>query len=43
MKTKSIIKSGMEVMDNAQLSKIKGGKEVEVIINGKKYIINIPD
>ena len=43
MDTKNIIKSGMEVMDAIQLSKIKGGKEVEVIINGKKYIINIPD
>lgn len=40
MDTKNIIKSGMEVMDAIQLSKIKGGKEVEVIINGKKSLVS---
>jgi len=40
MNTKSMIKSGMEVMDAIQLSKIKGGKEVEVIINGKKSLVS---
>lgn len=43
MKPKSIIKSGLEVLNATQLSKIKGGKEIEVIINGKKYVITVPD
>lgn len=43
MKTKSIIKSGLEVMSATQLSKVIGGREVEVIIDGKKVIIIVPD
>ena len=43
MKTKSIIQSGVEVLSANQLSKIKGGREIEVIIEGRKVIITIPD
>lgn len=43
MKAKSVITSGLEVMSATQLNAIKGGREVEVIIDGKKVIIILPD
>jgi len=42
MKTKSILKSGMEVLDSAQLSKIKGGRTVVIYIDGRRYEFEVP-
>jgi len=41
MKTKSILKSGMEVLDSAQLRKIVGGRTVYVLIDGKLVPIEV--
>ncbi|MGC3977983.1 MAG: hypothetical protein QM751_06960 [Paludibacteraceae bacterium] len=43
MKPKNIFQSETEILSREQLSKIIGGKEVEVIINGKKIKITVPD
>jgi len=43
MNTKSIIQSGMEVMDATQLSKINGGRKVIIIKDGRPIVIEIPD
>ena len=43
MKSKDIIGSEMEVMDAIQLSKIKGGKTVYILINGKLVPFEVPD
>jgi hypothetical protein len=43
MKTKSVIQSEMEVMDATQLSKIKGGTVIYIIVDGKRIPVIIPD
>jgi len=43
MNLKNIFRSETEILNKEQLSKIIGGRKVEVTIGGKTVIVEVPD